>query len=87
MSAVNKNTQVIKSIAASLGFDYCGIAQAAELDQDAKRLEIWLSKGYHGTMHYMENFFDLRIDPRKLVPGATPRSVPLLTETRLEQRP
>lgn len=24
----------------------------------------------HGNMHYMENHFDLRIDPRKLVPGA-----------------
>src|SRR5690606_12630044 len=27
-------------------------------------------KGYHGTMQYMENHFELRVDPSKLVPGA-----------------
>ena len=35
-----------------------------------RRLEQWLSKGMHGNMQYMENYFDLRIDPTKLVPGA-----------------
>ena len=53
-----------------LGFDYCGIAKVQPLDEDAKRLEQWLNKGMHGTMEYMERFFDLRIDPKKLVPGA-----------------
>ncbi|MGO8056453.1 epoxyqueuosine reductase, partial [Rhizobium leguminosarum] len=37
---------------------------------DAKRLEQWLGKGMQGTMQYMENHFELRIDPTKLVPGA-----------------
>jgi epoxyqueuosine reductase len=40
------------------------------LDEDARRLESWLGKGMHGNMQYMENHFDLRIDPGKLVPGA-----------------
>jgi len=40
------------------------------LDEDARRLETWLKKGMHGTMQYMENYFDMRIDPSKLVPGA-----------------
>ncbi len=40
------------------------------LDEDARRLESWLNKGMQGSMHYMENHFELRIDPRKLVPGA-----------------
>ena len=53
-----------------MGFDYCGIAAAKELPEDAKILEAWLQKGFHGDMTYMENNFDLRIDPRKLVPGA-----------------
>lgn len=57
-------------MAERLGFDYCGIAKAVKLDADAKRLEEWLSKGYNGSMHYMENHFDLRTDPSKLVPGA-----------------
>lgn len=57
-------------MAKGLGFDYCGIARAVHLDEDARRLEQWLQKGMHGTMQYMENHFDLRIDPTKLVPGA-----------------
>ena len=60
----------IKKLAATVGFDYCGIAKAQPLDEDARRLESWLDKGMHGTMRYMENYFDLRIDPTKLVPGA-----------------
>ena len=65
-----KHTQFIKSTAAQLGFHYCGIAKAVQLDDDARRLENWLQQGFHGSMHYMENYFDLRTDPRKLVPGA-----------------
>jgi epoxyqueuosine reductase len=64
------HTQQIKTFARNLGFSYCGIARARRLDADAKRLELWLSKGMQGTMHYMENHFELRIDPTKLVPGA-----------------
>lgn len=64
------NTVWIKSLAQQYGFDYCGIAKAQELTQDAKRLEDWLQKGFQGDMSYMENHFDLRVDPRKLVPGA-----------------
>lgn len=65
-----KNTVFIKKTAASLGFDHCGIARAVRLDEDARRLEQWLHKGMQGTMHYMENYFDLRVDPSRLVPGA-----------------
>lgn len=48
----------------------CGIAMAEQLDEDAFRLEQWLNKGHQGGMQYMERYFDLRIDPRRLVPGA-----------------
>ena len=64
------HTQQIKSFAKQLGFDFCGIAKAVKLDDDARRLEAWLSKGFNGSMQYMENHFELRIDPSKLVPGA-----------------
>lgn len=60
----------VRSVASRLGFDHCGLAQAQRLDEDARRLESWLSKGFQGSMHYMENHFDLRVDPGKLVPGA-----------------
>jgi len=65
-----QHSNLIKQEAARLGFSYCNIAQAVKLDEDARRLESWLSKGYNGSMKYMENYFDLRIDPTKLVPGA-----------------
>jgi epoxyqueuosine reductase len=65
-----KQTILIKQLASEFGFNFCGIAQATKLDDDARRLEFWLSKGMHGNMHYMERYFDLRIDPRQLVPGA-----------------
>jgi len=64
-------TQQIRAFTRQLGFDYCGIAKALQLDEDARRLEQWLKKGLHGNMQYMENYFDLRIDPTKLVPGAS----------------
>jgi len=60
----------VKQTAAQLGFDYCGIAKAEKLNDEARRLESWLNKGFNGSMSYMNNYFDLRIDPSKLVPGA-----------------
>lgn len=65
-----KHADLIKEEARRLGFDRCGIAEAVLLEDDARRLEAWLNKGYHGHMHYMERHFDLRVDPRQLVPGA-----------------
>ncbi len=64
------NTQIVKNTASLLGFDFCGIATAGFLDNDARRLETWLNKGMHGNMQYMEKHFDMRTDPSKLVPGA-----------------
>ena len=40
------------------------------LEKEAKQLEVWLSNNFHGKMHYMENYFDKRTDPGKLVDGA-----------------
>jgi len=70
LSEISKHTALIKKTALQTGFDYCGIAKAERLDDDAFRLEKWLNKGFQGSMQYMENYFDLRIDPTKLVPGA-----------------
>ena len=70
MNPLFLHTQIIKQTALSLGFDYCGIAKAGVLSADAKRLENWLHKGFNGKMKYMENYFDERIDPTKLVPNA-----------------
>lgn len=68
--SVDKYTALVKQTAATLGFEYCGIAKAAYLNDDARRLEAWLNNGMNGSMAYMENHFELRVDPQKLVPGA-----------------
>jgi len=60
----------IKSKANELGFFYCGFSKAEFLGEEAPLLENWLERDYHGEMGYMSNHFDLRLDPRKLVPGA-----------------
>lgn len=70
MDRTFSNTRFIKQTATRLGFDYCGIAKAVRLDDDAARLEQWLNNNMHGTMKYMENHFDLRVNPCLLVPGA-----------------
>jgi epoxyqueuosine reductase len=70
MGATKKYTAIVKKLSAAYGFDYCGIAKAQPLNEDARRLENWLKTGMHGGMQYMEKYFDLRVDPSKLVPGA-----------------
>lgn len=64
------HTAIVKSEAKRLGFDYCGISAAGFLEEEAPRLEQWLKNNMQGEMHYMNNHFDMRLDPRKLVPGA-----------------
>lgn len=60
----------IKSQALNLGFSFTGFSKAGFLRDEAYHLEAWLNKGMHGKMGYMENHFDLRLDPSKLFPGA-----------------
>jgi epoxyqueuosine reductase len=63
-------TQYIKEESKRLGFEYCGISKAQFLEEEAPRLENWLNNNHQGNMHYMENHFDKRLDPRLLVDGA-----------------
>ena len=65
-----EHSSIIKSIATELGFSFCGISKAGFLEEEAPKLEAWLKRGYHGKMQYMENHFDKRLDPTKLMPGA-----------------
>lgn len=68
MNQKAKNTSFIKAEASRLGFMSCGISKAEFLEEEAPRLEDWLRKNRHGTMSYMENYFDKRLDPTLLVP-------------------
>lgn len=65
-----KYTQLIKAESKRLGFLSCGISKAEFLEQEAPRLERWLSQNMNGQMSYMENHFDKRLNPTLLVDGA-----------------
>ncbi|CAA9249701.1 MAG: Epoxyqueuosine reductase [uncultured Adhaeribacter sp.] len=87
MSVKTKYTHLIKQKALELGFMYCGISKAEFLEEEAPRLENWLNKQMHGQMHYMENHFDKRLDPRLLVDGAKSVISLLLNYYPPEQQP
>jgi epoxyqueuosine reductase len=58
----------VKQAASELGFDLVGIARADRVDE-ADLLAEWLDRGRHGTMRWMENWREKRVDPRLLVEG------------------
>ena len=66
----SEHTKMIKTEAKRLGFLSCGISKAEFLEEEAPRLEKWLNNNMHGEMRYMENHFDKRLDPTKLVEGS-----------------
>lgn len=70
MKNEEKYSFLIKQKAKELGFDFCGIARAEFLEQEAPRLEKWLKGRMQGEMSYMANHFDKRLNPCLLVEGA-----------------
>ncbi len=70
MTPKEQYAQWIKEEAKRLGFLSCGISKAGFLEEEAPRLENWLNQQMNGQMSYMENHFDKRLDPTKLVDGA-----------------
>ena len=70
MSSARSHTDLIKTEAKRLGFLSCGVSRAEFLEEEAPRLEKWLNGNMHGEMQYMENHFDKRLDPTKLVEGS-----------------
>ncbi|WP_115121896.1 tRNA epoxyqueuosine(34) reductase QueG [Marinirhabdus gelatinilytica] len=70
MNHKQAHTNLIKTEAKRLGFLSCGISKAEFLEDEAPRLEKWLNNNMHGEMGYMENYFDKRLDPTKLVEGS-----------------
>lgn len=70
MTQKTKITESIRQRANELGFDSCAFARVRKLEEEASNLENWLNEGRHGTMGWMENHFDKRLDPSLLVPGS-----------------
>jgi epoxyqueuosine reductase len=69
-STIKSRTVKVKKLASDFGFDFCGVSKAEFLEDQAGPLENWLKAGHHGEMSYMERYFDKRLDPTLLVPGA-----------------
>lgn len=67
---LQQRSERVKVLARECGFEFCGISEAGFLEEEAPRLENWLRQSRHGQMGYMENYFDKRLDPTLLVPGA-----------------
>jgi epoxyqueuosine reductase len=63
-------SQLIKTKASEIGFDACGISKAKPLEKDRERLIGWLGSGYNGTMEYMYNYLEKRVNPAVLVEGS-----------------
>lgn len=58
----------IKTRALELGFSAAGISRAEALSEEARKLERWLHQGMHGEMRYMEERFEMRVNPKALMP-------------------
>ncbi|MGM0462075.1 MAG: tRNA epoxyqueuosine(34) reductase QueG [Fibrobacterota bacterium] len=69
---------IIGGYARELGFSACGFAAVRSLDEYRDHLQAWLDEGCHASMKWMENYFEKRIDPQKMVPEAQTAIVLLL---------
>lgn len=70
MDSPTLSSSVVKAVAATVGFDACGLAEATALTPEEFHLDEWIAHGFHADMHYMEQYRDLRTNPRVLHPGA-----------------
>jgi epoxyqueuosine reductase len=59
----------IKARAHELGFDLCGIAPAADLDE-LRFLDTWIARRYYGTMTWLPRTARVRRDVRRILPSA-----------------
>ena len=67
---IQSRTRLVKETAYKLGFEFVGISKAEKMEEESFRLEQWLKNNMHGKMQYMENHFEKRTDPTKLVEGS-----------------
>jgi epoxyqueuosine reductase len=63
-------TQRIKQKALEIGFDKIGIVRSDALESEAANFKIWLNKGFHGEMKWLEREPEKRSDPALIFPNA-----------------
>lgn len=57
-----------RQMAVAAGFDDAGAAKVVRLDADEAYLQQWLNKNYNGSMTYMANEQEKRVNPQAMVP-------------------
>ena len=77
----------IRSLALEAGFDDAGAAVAHRLDEDADHLQAWLQQGCEGSMGYMAEHFEERVNPEALVPGTKTVVCCVLSYYKLNPQP
>ncbi len=60
----------LRQKAHALGFDVCRVTSTEAPTLAGERLAAWLAEGAHGDMSWMEETFERRVDPRKLMADA-----------------
>lgn len=67
LTKLNELASLIPNWAKELGFQQAGISDT-DLSGEQDRFRAWLAAGNHGSMAWMEEHADLRLDPAKLHP-------------------
>lgn len=62
--------QIVISLAKEFGFDLIGFAKAEPLNEEVKKLDVWIEKGFQATMSYMEKNIHNRKDVKEILPDA-----------------
>jgi len=65
-----ENARAVKEKALALGFSSCGIADLSPVSHE-KEFNSWLENGFAATMAYMQRQKKKRLEPSRIVPGAT----------------
>lgn len=63
-------TEKIKQKALDIGFHKIGVARAEVLREEGERFKLWLEKGFHGEMQWIEREPEKRADPKLIFPAA-----------------
>jgi len=64
-----RRSEIIKAIAAEVGFELCGLAQVGPI-KHREYVKEWLCRGLHGSMEYLQRNHQFRLDPSGLLANA-----------------
>lgn len=84
---INELTNSIKSLILKEGFSDVAFVRAAKLQNYIPSFQKWLESGYNAEMGFMTNYFDKRVDPSLLVPGAKSVVIAIMNYFPKKQQP